>query len=357
MERGGGIRWRERCWTKLQFVKVVVLPDKFRGTLDSRQFVDVAQGVLGVIAEVQGRVVSDGGEGLIEALGGSFVEVATFDALGRSVLAGYSRLQDGTAIVEMSRASGMNLIGSAASNDALAASTYGTGVLIRAAVAAGCTKVIVGCGGSATTDGGMGALRALGSDSIYQRVAFTAAVDVKTRYLDAAKVFAPQKGASATEVAFLARRLAGCANLLNERFKRDPTKIDGSGAAGGLAGMIYAMGGSIVPGFEVVAEYLGLEELIEGCDLVITGEGLVDKESFDGKVVGSVLALAARLQKPALVVCGSAAPEVRAQLAKSALGVVELVATFGQDKAMGETSWCVGEAIGDFVSRYARDGD
>lgn len=338
-------------------MKVVVLPDKFRGTLESREFVDVAKRVLGDFGEVQGRVVSDGGEGLIEALGGSFIDVATVDALGRSIQAGYSRLEDGTAIVEMSRASGMNLVGSAESNDALAASTYGTGVLIRAAVVGGCTKVIVGCGGSATTDGGMGALRALGSDSIYQRVSFTAAVDVNTRYLEAARVFAPQKGASATEVEFLTRRLAGCANLLTERYKRDPSKIDGSGAAGGLAGMIYAMGGSIVPGFDVVEEYLGLEDLIEGCDLVITGEGLVDSESFDGKVVGSVLALAARLKKPTLVVCGTARPEVRSRLAQSALGVVELVAVFGQDKAMTETAWCVGEAMAGFASHYAKGGD
>ena len=333
------------------------MPDKFRGTLPSREFVELAHGAIGDLVEVQGRVVSDGGEGLLDAMGGHIVEVASYDALGRPIMACYSLLEGGLAVVEMSRASGMELIGSAADNDAVAASTFGTGVLMRAAIDGGASKIIVGCGGSATTDGGIGALEALDKSSIYQRVSYVAAVDVRTRYLDAAEVFAPQKGASPAEVAFLRRRLAGSAALLAQRFGRDVTTIDGSGAAGGLAGMVYAIGGEIIPGFEVVAEHLGLAELFEDCDLVVTGEGLVDAESFNGKVVGSVLEMARRAKKPVLVVCGSVTDDVRSTLYARTLGVTELVATFGASRAMGETASCVANALRASILGLLQDGD
>ena len=322
-----------------------MLPDKFRGTLSSSQFIEAATDSLSSIGQVTGHVVSDGGEGLIEALAGTQVRVSVRDPLMRSIDAYYAVLSNGDAVVEMSRASGLELLGGPKGNDPIAATTYGTGQLIRAAIEAGAQRVIVGCGGSATTDGGIGALEALGPRTSSQRVSIIAAVDVRTTYLDAAGAFSPQKGATPAQVAYLKRRLAGSANLLEQRYGRNPIGVVGSGAAGGLAGMIYSIGGSIVPGFDLVADYLNLEEQASKTDLMITGEGTLDVESFNGKVVGSVLALAASVGKKTLVVCGRVDKRARDLLNEYDADVIELVEEFGEDRAISETGVCVREAL------------
>ena len=325
----------------MQGVRVLLLPDKFRGTLSSSEFIDVARAALSPVAEVDGRVVSDGGEGLIEALDGRPVEAETVDALLRPITASYSVLPGGDAVVEMSRASGLALVGGPEQNDPVAASTYGTGVLIRAALEQGARRVVVGCGGSATTDGGMGALEALGPRGIPVGVEVVAAVDVRTTYLDAAEEFAPQKGATPAQVAFLKRRLAGSAELLIGRFGRDPRGVPGSGAAGGLSGMLWAAGAEIVEGFSVVSDYLGLDELVEAADLVITGEGMLDGESFNGKVVGGVLALAGRHGKPCLVVAGTATDDGRERLRETGADLLDLSAEFGAERSLAHAGECV----------------
>lgn len=335
-------------------MRVLVLPDKFRGTLASSEFIAAARSALSSIADVDGRVVSDGGEGLIEALDGRPVETGTVDALMRPITASYSVLPGGDAVVEMSRASGLALIGGPEQNDPVAASTYGTGVLIREALERGARRVVVGCGGSATTDGGMGALEALGPRGIPSGVSVVAAVDVRTTYLDAAEEFAPQKGATPAQVAFLKRRLAGSAELLLGRYGRDPRGVPGSGAAGGLSGMLWAAGAELAEGFTVVSGYLGLEELVAAADLVVTGEGMVDEESFNGKVVGEVLALAARYAKRCLVVAGTVTQDARERLEEAGAEVLDLSADFGMERSIAHTQECVSLGLSRVSRSWAR---
>ncbi len=335
-------------------VRVLLLPDKFRGTLASSEFISAARSALSAVAAVEGRVVSDGGEGLIEALDGRQIEVETVDALMRPVTASYSVLPGGDAVVEMSRASGLALLGGPEGNDPVAASTYGTGIMIRAAFERGAQRVVVGCGGSATTDGGMGALEALGPRAIPAGLSMAAAVDVRTTYVNAAEEFAPQKGATPAQVAFLKRRLAGSAELLLRRFGRDPRSVVGAGAAGGLSGMLWAAGAEIVEGFSVVSEYLGLDDLVEDADLVITGEGLLDDESFNGKVVGSVVALAAQHGKRCLVVAGASTQEGRCRLRAERVELLELSAEFGMERSLAQAAECVKQGLSVFSRSWGR---
>jgi glycerate kinase len=194
-------------------------------------------------------------------------------------------LPGGTAVVEMARASGLGVAPRV--RDPLRASTRGTGELVAGAIRAGARQVIVGVGGSASTDGGLAALEALGWS--LHAVPVTVACDVTTAFLDAATVFAPQKGASAAQVSLLTRRLATLADQYQARTGVDVRTLTGGGAAGGLAGGLAALGAELEPGFEVVANAVGFDDALEGVDLVLTGEGRLDATSFAGKVVGGVL--------------------------------------------------------------------
>jgi glycerate kinase len=196
----------------------------------------------------------------------------------------------------------------------LRASTRGTGELIAAAIRAGARRVIVGVGGSATTDGGLAALEALGWS--FGAVPVTVACDVTTPFLDAAKVFAPQKGATDAQVSLLTRRLASLAEQYEQRTGVDVRTLPGAGAAGGLAGGLAAIGAEIEPGFDVVANAVGLDGALEGVDLVVTGEGRLDATSFAGKVVGGVLEWAADAGTPHVaVIAGQVTDEAREEMA------------------------------------------
>jgi glycerate kinase len=260
--------------------------------------------------------LADGGEGTLDALlaarGGSRRQVTVTGPLGDPVQAEWALLPGGVAVVEMARASGLALV--PRQRDPLRASTRGTGELIAAALRAGARRVIVGVGGSATTDGGLAALEALGWS--FGSIPVTVAYDVSTAFLDAATVFAPQKGASEAQVALLTRRLARLADQYEQRTGVDVRTLPGAGAAGGLAGGLAAIGAELEPGFDVVAGAAGLETALEGIDLVVTGEGRLDASSFDGKVVGGVLEWATDAGVPHLaVVAGQVAPEGRDELA------------------------------------------
>ena len=268
--------------------------------------------------------LADGGEGTLDALlaarGGSVRTARVTGPLGGPVDAQWALLPDGTAIVEMARASGLALV--ANRNDPLRASTRGTGELITAALRAGAHQVIVGVGGSATTDGGLGAVDALGWSLAGHDV--TVACDVSTVFLDAATVYGPQKGATAAQVSLLTRRLARLADEYRNRTGVDVTVLEGGGAAGGLAGGLAAIGARLEPGFEVVARAAGFDRALEEADLVVTGEGRLDRPSFEGKVVGGVLEWAAEegVGKRAVIV-GQATPDGRDEL--SVLGEVQLL--------------------------------
>ncbi|MFM7224274.1 MAG: glycerate kinase, partial [Actinomycetota bacterium] len=216
-------------------LRAVVCPDKFRGGLSAAEVAaavaaGLARGGFDTIDEVP---LADGGEGTLDALlrarGGSRRTARVTGPLGEPVDAEWGVLTDGTAVVEMARASGLALV--AGRNDALRASTRGTGELIAVARAQGCARILVTVGGSATTDGGLAAVEALGWS--LQGCDVTVACDVSTRFMDAAARFGPQKGASAAEVALLGRRLGQIADTYRSRTGRDVTGLDGAGAAGG----------------------------------------------------------------------------------------------------------------------------
>lgn len=265
-------------------------PDKFRGSLTA----PAAAQALAAGAERAGATevrqipLADGGEGTLDALlaarGGRRRSAQVAGPLGEPVDAEYGVLPDRTAIVEMARASGLALV---EDNDPLAASTRGTGELIARAIREGARRVIVGVGGSATTDGGLGAVEALGWS--LRGVDVAVACDVRSTFDDAARVYGPQKGATASQVQLLERRLEQLVDEYRRRTNVDVTALPGSGAAGGLAGGLAAIGARLEAGFDLIAIEARLDEALESADGVITGEGRLDAQSFEGKVVGGVL--------------------------------------------------------------------
>ena len=284
--------------------------------------------------------VSDGGEGFCTVLGGRRRPQTVTGPLRQPVEAAWFDLGDATAALEMAMACGLSLAGGPDLNDPVRATTAGAGELIAAAVKDGARRVLVGVGGSATTDGGWGALEALEPHSRLRGVEMTVACDVRTRFTDAAAVFGPQKGASPTQVELLTRRLERLAQLYREDFGVDVQAIEGSGAAGGLAGGLAALGATLVSGFEVVAERIDLAGRIEGADLVIAGEGYLDEESFNGKAVGGLAELASESGVPLLIVVGDADSDTNVPAP-----VKTLVAEVGRERAMEDTLAAITEVV------------
>ncbi|MBX3284233.1 MAG: glycerate kinase [Actinobacteria bacterium] len=321
-------------------MRILAAPDKFRGTASAPE-VAAAVAVAGrtVGATTHEVPLSDGGEGFLDVFGGANRTTTVTGPLGAPVEAGW-RLAGRTAVIEMARASGLALVGGAEGNDPLAASTVGTGELIAAAVDAGARRVFIGHGGSATTDGGLPALRALSPAARLRGVELVAAVDVRTAFFDAAEVFGPQKGATPSQVALLSRRLERLAQVYLEDHGVDVTALEGAGAAGGLAGGLATVGASIVSGFELIADELDLAAEVEAADLVVTGEGFVDEASFQGKVVGGLAALAAEYDVPVLVVAGEVFDGVDHRVPS-----VSLVRACGRDRALADTAACITEVV------------
>lgn len=326
-------------------MRIVVAPDKFKGTATARQLTDALGSALRAAGhEVVAIPLADGGEGFLDVFGGPNRTTVVDGHLGDEVEAAW-RLDRGTAVIEMARASGLTLVGGAEMNDPIAASTYGLGELISVAVESGARRVLVGVGGSATTDGGLGALRAVHPPQRLRGVEIVVACDVRTRFVDAAAIFAPQKGATRAQVELLRRRLERLAQVFMSETGIDVLELEGGGAAGGLAGGLATIGARLVSGFELVAEEIGLDQLIEGADLVITGEGFLDEESFDGKVVGGVAALAAELGVPCLALVGEVVdplPEL-----PGGLRVISLSDRFGTERAMADPCACASELVLD----------
>ena len=323
-------------------MRVVAAPDKFKGTATATQVAAaVAAGARGVGWRCDEAPMADGGEGTLDVLGGANRTTLVSGPLGDPVRAGW-RLSRGRAVIEMAAASGIHLVGGAAGNDPVSASTTGTGELVSAALDAGARHVLVGMGGSATTDGGLGALRAMSPFPRLRGVELVVACDVTTRFLDAAEVFAPQKGATPSQVELLRRRLERLAQVYVEEHGVDVTELVGGGAAGGLAGGLAAVGATLVSGFEAVAEHTGLEELIEEADLVVTGEGFLDEQSFEGKVVGGVAEMAAGLGVPVLAVVGEVYDGVDERVE-----AVSLVERFGRERALADPLGCVEIAVAE----------
>jgi glycerate kinase len=207
----------------------------------------------------------------------------------------------------------------------------------------------VGLGGSATTDGGLGALRALYPLHRLAGVEIVALCDVRTGFVDAAQVFAPQKGASPAQVELLRRRLDRLAEVYLADHGVDVRSIAGAGAAGGLAGGLAVAGATLTGGFDAVADELGVHDLIEGADLVITAEGFLDEQSFEGKVVGGVAEMAAAAGVPCVAVVGEVVPDLAIDVGNR-IAVVSLVERFGDDRARGDTVACIEEAVAEVLA-------
>jgi glycerate kinase len=328
-------------------MRVVAAVDKFRGSASGAEVANaIGQACWERGHDCDQVALADGGEGLLDVLGGANRTTVVTGPHGSPVAAAW-RLHQGTAIIEMARASGLVLAGGADGNDPMNATTAGTGQLIDAALTAGAKRIIVGLGGSATTDGGLGALRAISAPMRLRGIELLVACDVTTRFVDAAAVFGPQKGATPAQIKMLTRRLELLAQQYRNDFGVDVSAIAGSGAAGGIAGMLAALGGRLLPGFELVADELGLHDLLEGADLVITGEGHLDQQSFEGKVVGGVAELAAEYGVPAAAIVGIADDDVRDRIP-----TWSLAERFGLERALREPLWCVEHAAVDLLSTY-----
>ena len=270
---------------------VLVAPDSFKGTFSAPQ----VAGAIGRGLERAGLMppdlcpVADGGEGTLDALlpqlGGELVGVEVQDPLGRDIRAGFGLVEDGgTAIVEMASASGLGLVAED-ERDAWAASTYGTGQLIVAAAEAGAQVILVAVGGSATTDGGAGALEAIADHGGVRGAQIVVLTDVRTVFEDAPKVFGPQKGADRDMVVKLRERLEQLAATL----PRDPRGVPMTGAAGGLSGGLWAAhGAKLEAGAPFVLDALDFDARMRASRAVVTGEGKLDEQTLEGKLVGEI---------------------------------------------------------------------
>ena len=328
-------------------MKVVVAPDSFKECLSAEHVARaLARGVRAADpeAEVVCVPMADGGEGTVRALvaatAGRLHQARVTGPLGGSVTAEFGVLGDGsTAVIEMAAASGLPLV-APERRDPTQTTTRGTGELIAAALDLGVDRLILGIGGSATTDGGAGMAQALGArlldadgqpidgtggglahlaridcsamDVRLARVRVDVACDVDNPLCGprgAARVYAPQKGATPAQVEELEANLAHFADCVERDLGLDVRRVPGAGAAGGLgAGLMAFLGGTLRPGIELVIDAVGLERKLQGADLVLVGEGRIDDQTAHGKVPVGVSRLARRLGIPAVAVCGALGP-------------------------------------------------
>ena len=268
---------------------VLVAPDSFKGTFSAAQ----VAGAIGRGIERAGLMppdlcpVADGGEGTLDALlpqlGGELIAVTVKGPLGAPVKTGFGLVEDGgTAIVEMAMASGLGLM---PEKDAWNASTYGTGQLIAAAAQAGAAVILVAVGGSATSDGGAGAIEAIEAAGGIGHAKIVVLCDVRTPWEDAPKVFGPQKGADPDMVTRLEARLDELAQTL----PRDPRGVPMTGGAGGLSGGLWAQyGAALEAGAPFVLDALDFDERMRASRAVVTGEGKLDEQTLQGKLVGEI---------------------------------------------------------------------
>lgn len=328
----------------MRALRIVVAPDSFKGCLTALEVAEnIGKGIKKVWPEavIVKVPMADGGEGTVQSLaaatGGRLVEKVVTGPLGNKVKAFYGVLGDGkTAVIEMAAASGLPLVPENQRNP-LFATTFGTGELIKAALDAGCRKIIIGIGGSATCDGGAGMAQALGvrlldadgedlgfgggyledlreidSWGIDERIwesEFLVACDVNnplTGPNGAAYVYGPQKGATEAMVKVLDTGLENFAEIVKHDLGKDIKFLPGAGAAGGLGGGLVAfLNAKLQPGVEIIAEILDLEDLLQDADLVITGEGRIDKQTVFGKTPVGVAKLAKKYDLPVIAICGS----------------------------------------------------
>ena len=269
---------------------ILVAPDSFKGTYTAAE---VAAAIAAGIEDAGGVAVrlpvADGGEGTFDALCRSLraspVSVDVVNSWGDPRQAVLGLADDGTAVVEVAQASGLTA-GRNSPADALSASTYGTGLLIAAAVSHGATHILVAAGGSATTDGGAGAVQAIIEKGGLPDARISVLSDVTTSFVDAARVFGPQKGADQATVHLLEERLA----LVAGSYPRNPAGVPRTGAAGGLSGGLWAhFGADLVSGADAVLDAAGFDNFLQTASAVVVGEGRLDSQTGDGKIISAIL--------------------------------------------------------------------
>ena len=335
-------------------MRILVAPDKFKGSLSAREVADhIAIGLRDRLpnAVVRTLPIADGGEGTAEVIrdarGGQQVTCAAHDALGRAIETHYVWLRgSATAVIEMSAAAGLWQI-APEERDLLRANTTGVGEIMNDAARRGAKEILLGLGGSATNDGGLGMARALGfrfvgtegelahpgdlatlvgiisnhaaenSTALSRRVRegaggiapkVIAAADVRNPLLGprgATRTFGPQKGGTAEQLEILESGLKRLADIASRDLGNDFRDTPGAGAAGGLGfGLMTFCGAPVKSGFEIVAEFVGLKSAIEQADVVITGEGRLDAQTLEGKAPAGVSCLARELGKPVFAIVG-----------------------------------------------------
>ncbi len=324
-------------------MRIIVAPQEFKGTLTAAHAAEaIAKGVRRALPEatIDQVPLSDGGPGLVDAVlasrPGRRVRSRVQDPLGRPVRAGWALLDDGTAVIEMAAAAGLTLLRES-ERDPRITTTYGVGQLISEAIHSESRRIVVGVGGSATNDGGAGMAAALGArlldadgndlppggaaliqlacidvsglDPRLRGIHVIAATDVRNPLcgLDGASaVYGPQKGASPEVVGELDTALQHYSRVIARDLGIQVDEVPGAGAAGGLgAGLIAFLGAEVRPGFDIVAEMTGLRERLRGADLLVSGEGRLDRQTVYGKAVAGAAAMAREEGVPALVVAGS----------------------------------------------------
>jgi len=323
-------------------MRVLVAPNSMKRSLDAFEFADaVAAGLKEAgINDVIKLPVADGGDGTAKVLSAyynsHFVPVRVSDPLGRDIESGFYFDNSGTAIIEMADASGLKLL-SPSEYSALNTTSYGVGQIIESAIKSGAKNIIIGLGGSATVDGGMGALMALGvkfynsageiekgdglsmGDVIFidrshaARLLFGVRLllltDVKNPLLGgngAASIYGPQKGASPYDVKVLEKNLSLFAGALFQTTGNDISKMPSGGAAGGIAAAFHSLfDAEIVDGASYIIEKSKFEEIANNVDVIITGEGKIDETTFRGKAPGEVLKIGMKIDKPVYAICGS----------------------------------------------------
>jgi len=334
-------------------LKVAIAPDSFKGTLTALEAAEcIERGLRRELRNISVRKIpmADGGDGTVQAIvdatNGRFKRAKVHDPLGRPIWAKYGLAGNGrTAVIEMAAASGLVLLDSSERHP-MRTTTRGTGDLIRAALRQGVRKILVGIGGSATNDGGMGMARAFGvrflkknGDEIpegggsldklvridmarrlsaLERVKIEVACDVDnplTGPKGAARVYGKQKGATSQQIQQLDKNLKHFARIVRRDLGVDVGRVPGAGAAGGLgAGLLAFLGGDLRPGIDVVSDAIGLSKRLRGCDLVITGEGRTDAQTLHGKAPMGVIREASKLGIPVIVIAGSVGPGADALL-------------------------------------------
>jgi len=294
-------------------MSILVAPDSFKGTFTAAEVAwHIAAGIRSAGAAARELPAADGGEGTTEALARGLdarpVLVTTVGPWGEPVEAAVGLTADGTAVVELAVASGLNLP-SAGGRDPLTASTYGTGVMIAEAARHGARRIVVAAGGSATTDGGAGAIAAIEERGGLRGAELVILSDVTTRFSDAARVFGPQKGAGPAAVELLTHRLELLAAEFARDYGRDPRLVDRTGAAGGFSGGMWARyGARLVSGADYVLDLLGFDAQLAASSAVVVGEGRLDSQTGQGKIIGAILARAGTT--PVYAVVGSVDPDL-----------------------------------------------